>query len=178
MNNKFMIILVIFFVVLMLSGCGNREEARIEDDSSAIEVAEEDAKKYLMDNLDNMEALAVELTKLETAGQHLQYYPTNNELYEFGDESHHPRRQLKEHAILALSEFMSSDDTFFLVSPSNGTYDVPAEHCAFYKAVEDKKGELICYVEIIYCSQSFEKNEYVYLEEVLPNWYLNIWYCE
>ena len=164
-------------MVLLLSGCGNREEASIEDDSSAIEAAKEDAKKYLFDNQDNMEALAAELIKLETAGQHLQYYPAKNELYEFGDESYHPSRQLKEHYILDLAEFMSSDGTFFLVSPSKGTYEVTAEHCEFIKAVDDETGELMCYVEIIYCSQTFEINDYVYLEKVLPNWYLNVWPC-
>ena len=178
MKRIFIIIFVTIFMVLLLSGCGKYEEARTEDDSSAIEAAEEAAKKYLIDNQDNMEALAAELIKLEMAGQHLQYYPVKNELYEFGNESYHPSRQLEEHNILDLAEFMSSNGTFFLVSPSKGTYEVPAEHCEYLKAVNDETGELMCYVELIYCPNSFEENEYAVLEKVLPNWFLYIWPCD
>lgn len=177
MNKKYVLLFVLFFMFLLLSGCGNSKEIPTKDDSSLLEAATEAAKKYLIDNQDNMEALAVELIRIETSGQHLQYYPAKNELFEFSDSSYHPSKQLEEHTILDLAEFMSSNDTFFLVSPSKSTYEVPVEHCEFLKAVHDKKGELTFYVEIIYCSQSFEINEYVYLEEVLPNWYLNVWPC-
>ena len=178
MNKKFVIIFILFFMFLLLSGCGNSKEVPTKDDSSLLEAAIEAAKKYLIDNQDNMEALAVELIRIETSGQHLQYYPAKNELFEFSDSSYHPSKQLEEHTILDLAEFMSSNDTFFLVSPSKGTYEVPAAHCEFLKAVNDETGELMCYVELIYCPNSFEENEYAVLEKVLPNWFLYIWPCE
>jgi hypothetical protein len=70
---------------------------------------------------------------------------------------------------------MAGNNMFALVSPSTGTYEVAAEHCEFLKAVEDGTGNLLCYVELIYCPNSFEENEYAVLEQVLPNWFLYIW---
>lgn len=134
-----------------------------------------DVKDYLYNNEDNMQLLAAELIRYESSGQHLQYYPAKNELYSFTESSVDPSDRLKEHPVLDLAAFMAGNNMFTLVSPSTGTYEVAAEHCEFLKAVEDGNGNLLCYVELIYCPNSFEENEYAVLEQVLPNWFLYIW---
>lgn len=144
----------------------------------SINQTKENVKEFLYENHDKMEALAVELIRNQTDGQHLQYYPEENALYLYGETSYDPSEQLTEHTVLDAAAFMAGKTVFDLVSPSNGTYEVSAEHCEFLKAVKEENGELLCFVELIYCPLTFEQNEYASLEQVLPNWYIYLWYCE
>ena len=146
-------------------------------DQSEVDMVQTTAevKDYLYQSKDNMTLLAAELIRYESSGLHLQYYPAKNELYKFENSTVSPNDRLKEHPVLGLAAFMAGNDVFTLVSPSTANSVIAAEHCEFLKAVEDGDGDLLCYVELIYCPVPFEENEYAVLEQVLPNWFLYIW---
>lgn len=177
-------------LTLLLSGCvkfnnlsGDNMESNNYATANSYNPEEEkttlkQVEVFLRNNVAAMETLSEAMISCYEKGEILQYYPKEQCLYRYDDNSYAPQEKLQFHPIKEKAAFLHNSSLFDLVATVNDQRILESLHCEYCSYIYDEQGRLYSCICLIYCDNpAAEKGEFS-LTEVLPHWYYLVEYYE
>ena len=156
----------------------NFENATTNHAVEAERVTVQEVEAFLKENTVAMEALSMEMLRSYEKGEELQYYPKEDCLYRYGEDSYIPQEKLESHPVKEKASFLQNTCLFDLIAIVNDHRILEPLHCDYCVFIYDEQEELDSCIRLIYCDSPVVEKEYFRLTEILPHWYYLVEYFE